>query len=145
MIDFNDIPDWWPLCQKHNCQKAAQCLRFQACQQAPKGLNRWTCLLPAAVSGDNCDYFELAEPERMARGFVALYKRLGSRDARHDFRMALTDYFHSAGGYDRAKKGLRLLTAADQQWIRQWLADYGYTAEVEFDEYVDKYNFTHLD
>ena len=78
----------------------------------------------------------------MARGFVGIYKQLKSRDARHDIRIALTDYFGSKGSYYRYKDGERLLNPAQQQWILNLLARHQMTVGIQFDEYIDTYDFT---
>ena len=80
----------------------------------------------------------------MARGFVGIYKQLKSRDARHDIRMALTDYLGSKGAYYRYRDGERLLTPAQQQWILNLLARYHVTEGVRFDEYIDTYDLTQV-
>ena len=61
---------------------------------------------------------------------------------RHSIRIALTDYFGSKGSYYRYKDGERLLNPAQQQWILNLLARHQMTDGIQFDEYIDTYDFT---
>ena len=78
----------------------------------------------------------------MARGFVGIYKQLKSRDARHDIRIALTDYFGSKGSYYRYKDGERLINPKLQQEIIDIVHRYDPDAEVCFDKTFEDYDFT---
>ena len=141
-INFDDIPEWWTLCQNADCPRAERCLRYLACQQAPAKVTNWKCVLPNAWADGACPYYREAGPVRMARGFVRIYERLKGRDARHDIRLALTDYFGSKGSYYRYRDGERLLKPDQQQWVRDLLARYGYSEGVEFDDYVVTYDYS---
>ena len=141
-INFNDIPDWWALCQNADCPLSDSCLRHQALLQVPARVTKWLCVLPTAWRNGDCQYYRKAEAVRMAQGFAGIYNSLKSRDARHDIRLALTDYFGSKGSYYRYRDGDRLLTPQQQQWIRTLLLRYGYAEGIEFDNYVITYDFS---
>lgn len=143
MIDFKEIPDWWALCPGYECPRAGECLRHQAFLQVPATVERWTCVLPAALeTAGGCRHFQQAEKVRMARGFHGIMQQVRSRDARHDIRIALTDYFGSKGSYYRYKDGERQMSPEQQQWVEALLRKNGITGELVFDEYEETYDFT---
>jgi len=144
MLNFSDIPSWWPLCYQSDCPQAAHCLRYSLCANGANEASKWPCVLPHARKNGKCDFFQEDKTVRMARGFVGIYKQLKSRDARHDIRMALTDYLGSKGAYYRYRDGERLLTPVQQQWILNLLARYHVTEGVRFDEYIDTYDLTQV-
>ena len=142
MIDFNEIPDWWLLCPGYDCEQKESCLRHSALRQAPKGVTRWTCVLPTALADGTCGYYKKAEKVKMARGFHALWQQLKSRDARHDIRMALTSYFGSKGSYYRYRDGERMMSQERQEAVAQIFRKYGFEGEITFDTVEECYDFT---
>lgn len=142
MIDFKEIPDWWPLCPGYECTQRENCLRHLAFRQAPKGVTRWECVLPTALDSDSCCYYQKAGRVRMAMGFDNLCQQLHSRDARHDIRIALTDYFGSKGSYYRHKNGEMMLTPEQQDMVGEIFRRYGFEADFVFDKYEERHDFT---
>ena len=144
MIDFNKIPDWWPLCPGYNCPQKETCLRHQAFQQTPKGVDRWPCILPTVLEEAACSYFQESVTMRMARGFTKLYQQLTSLDARHNIRLALTNHFGSKGTYYRYRDGERQLTPEQQEAVARIFRRYGFQGEITFDEYTEEPDFTYI-
>ena len=140
-FDFNEVPSSWAVCAGTDCPKAAACLRHLAYCHIPHEKATATCVMPWAQTGRECRFFAPAEKVLFARGFEQLIRRLHSRDARHDLRIALSDYLGSKGTYDRYKKGMRWLTPEQQQWIITFLRPYGFEEEMPFDEYRESYAF----
>lgn len=141
MIDFNEIPERWAVCMNDNCPKAGECLRRTACKELPQTVTRWMCVMPSALQDGECKYFVKEEKIRMARGFRSLFDGMSSRDARHDLRLRLSEYFGSKGAYYRHKDGERLITPEQQHQIEALVEQYGYPTETIFDEFVDAYDF----
>jgi hypothetical protein len=141
-IDYRIIPEGWAMCQKSECQKAGECLRFQACLALPATIKFWKCLLPQVVKGDECRFFVKMEPVRMARGLNRLYKEVRDAHVRHELRMTLTEHFGSKGSYYRYKNGERWLSPQHQQTVLEIVRRCGCESEVVFDEYADTYDFT---
>ena len=110
-MDFNEIPQRWPLCPGYECAQREECLRHKAFREAPGNVTRWVCVLPQARREETCSYFQKAEKMRMARGFDTLFGQLRSRDARHDIRMELTAFFGSKGSYYRYKNDIGFVSA----------------------------------
>ena len=142
MIDFHDIPEWWPICPNSNCPLADQCLRHAAYLQVPPSVTSWSCVLPTAVKDGQCPFFEQYEKVTMARGFNKLYDQLHGRDNHHDVRMALTALFGSKGSYYRYKNGEKALTPQQQEAVLDIFSNRGIEGELRFDEYDLVYNFT---
>lgn len=142
MIDFNEITDGWVLCSGYDCERKGTCLRHQAFRQAPKRVTQWTCVLPTALADGVCGYYKKAEKARMARGFQTLFQQLRSRDARHDIRMALTNYFGSKGSYYRYRDGERMMSPERQEAVAQIFRKYGFEGEITFDTVEECYDFT---
>ena len=142
MIDFKEIPERWPLCPGYECTQRENCLRHLALRQAPEKATVWRCVLPTAFAGSSCSYYEHAGRVRMAIGFDHLFSQLNSRDARHDIRIALTEYFGSKGAYYRHKDGEMMLTPEQQDVIAKTFRRYGFDGDIVFDKYEERFNYT---
>lgn len=145
MIDFSQIPEWWPLCPNTQCPMATSCLRHQAFLQAPQDVTSWTCLLPSAWNNSQsnatpCAYYQSVQTVRMARGFQNICSQLKKHDAPQEFRETLTEYFGNVGNYYRYRNGTNLLSPDQQQFIHDLLHRLGYD-HLDFDDYVDQYDF----
>ncbi len=140
-MDFNEIPQWWPLCPGYECAQREECLRHKAFREAPGNVTRWVCVLPLARREETCSYFQKAEKMRMARGFDTLFGQLRSRDARHDIRMELTAFFGSKGSYYRYKNGEMMLTPSQQQKVIDVFRRHGFDGDIVFDKYMEAYEF----
>lgn len=141
MVDFKQIPEWWPLCGNSQCSRAQECMRHVAYTQAPQGVTRWLCLLPTAVKDGECRFFQKNEMVMMARGFSNMLKSVASLDARHGIRMELTKYFGSKGSYYRYRNGERWMNPAQQQAVADVLHRHGVEAASLFDEYQEAYDY----
>ena len=144
MIDFNEIPEWWPLCPGYECEQKGECLRYAAFRQAPARLTCWKCVLPCTHGENGCPYYQKAEKTVIARGFSQIYNQIDSRDGRYNFREVLTNYFGSKGSYYRYKDGVKPLNAEHQQKIRSVLQRYAPDVEAVFDETEMTYDFTRI-
>ena len=142
MISFKEIPEWWAVCPKETCERAEECLRYQACRQAPEALATWTCLLPHTPTGKACKHFQPYTTVKMARGLNAIYKDVHDKRARADIRASLTGLFGSKGTYYRYKYGERQLNPQLQEKVRSIVNSFAPDAEVTFDETYDGYDFT---
>ena len=140
-FDFKIVPDWWPVCQNTDCPQSASCLRFVACQSMPESMAVWPCVMPRTLKDDGCPLYVKNEKVRLARGFNNMFARLQNRDDIYTMRRQLTDYFGSIGTYYRYKGGERLMSPEQQQWVLQLFRLHGYTDGLEFDEYIDTYQF----
>lgn len=141
-MTLNEIPKDWAICPNGKCPMADTCLRHEAYQAVAGRTDVWSSVLPEALQADGtCQRYRETKLLTIARGFKGICDMLHSRDASHEVRIALTDYFGSRGSYYRARDGVRPLSPDDQQYIRDLVARYGYTEGVEFDGYEHSYNF----
>ena len=141
-IDYKEIPELWAVCQNKECERAGECLRFQACSAVPERFRSWRSVLPHVWKDGECRAFVKYETVRMARGLNRLYKEVHDRRARQDIREELTAHFGSKGSYYRYKDGERWLNPDRQRYILDLVRKYGCEAEDIFDEYADTYDFT---
>jgi len=141
-IDYRKIPEWWAMCQKGDCPRAGECLRFHACAAVPEWMKSWRCLLPHSLKDEECRFFQKMEPVRMARGLNKLYKEVRDAHVRHEIRMTLTAHFGSKGSYYRYKDGERWMNPEQQRIVLGYVRRCGAEVEDAFDEYVDTYDFT---
>lgn len=144
MTDFDQIPEWWPLCSNSQCGRAGECLRHMAFVEVPEKITRWPCVLPTAMKNGECPYFQKAEKVRMARGFKGLFRNIGNKYAQHEIREELTDYFKSKGTYYRYRDGERWLNPELQQMIAKIMQKHGVDDAPVFDEYCESYDYTKL-
>ena len=140
-FDFKIVPDWWPVCQNADCPQSTACLRYVACQNMPPSVTVWPCVMSGAMKDDSCSYFVKNEKVRLARGFNKMFARVRNREDIFTMRRELTGFLGSVGTYYRCKSGERLLNPEQQQWILRLFSQHGYTEDLEFDEYIDSYNF----
>ena len=141
-IDYKKIPERWAMCQKTDCPRAGECLRFQACAAVPEWMKSWRCLMPQYLNDDECPFFLKMEPVRMARGLNRLYTKVRDAHTRYEIRVTLTAHFGSKGTYYRYKDGERWLNPQQQQVVLGQVHLCGCEAEDIFDEYADTYDFT---
>ena len=142
MINFDDIPDWWALCPNDDCPLAGDCLRRQACKEAPADVTRWMCVMPGVARGGACPYYQKAEPVKMARGMNRIYEGVSDPRVRSKLRLAITAHLGSRGSYYRYKDGERLINPELQQWIADLFRSNGVNAEPQYDEVFEAYDFT---
>ena len=45
-IDYKEMPELWAVCQNRECERAGECLRFQACSAVPERFRSWRSVLP---------------------------------------------------------------------------------------------------
>ena len=107
---------------------------------APQGLTVARCVTPQALDGGRCCCFASMEPQVYARGFSTLYRQVLKSDYT-DMRRELTAYLSGYRYYYDYMRGRRLLSPAQQQWIRDMMLRYGYTDEVTFDGYEAAFDF----
>ena len=78
----------------------------------------------------------------MAWGFNKLFAEVKSKDEA-SLRLEMKTYLGGNGTYSRYKLGRRLLTPQQQEYIINLFRARGYSDGLEFDHYVDTYDFDH--
>lgn len=141
MIKYNEIPQWWAVCQQTSCPRSGECLRYQAFTQIPDGVRSWPSVLPQAAKEGECPCFVTSERLKMARGFGEIKNKVRARDVRMAIRLKLTEYLGSKGSYYRYKDGEKLLSPEQQRWILDLLESYGCPTENFFNQFEEAYVF----
>ena len=139
-FDFSKVPLWYVLCTNKDCPMKADCLRFLAASHVPDEQECATCVLPNALKDGQCRWFDKITIDVWAAGFSHLYDQVMKKDYT-SMRKTITDYLHGAKMYYEYKRGERVLSSEDQQWIRDLVKSYGYDWEVKFDRYFEDYVF----
>ncbi len=140
-LHFCDVPEWWAICQNHNCPLKEQCLRYYAGSIAPDGTSH-QCIISQQTTAD-CQHFDERRTVRIARGLMGIFRRVGAADARA-MRRELMGYLgskNSKGTYYRYAHGERLLSPMQQAWISRLMQRYGYSPKVNFDHCWEDFRF----
>lgn len=140
-IDLSTMPSQYLLCLNQQCPKAATCLRQLAEQSTPTDIQYWSIISPkhlATLKGD-CPYYRSCEKVRFAKGFVGILENLPHKEMQTVISR-LMGYFNRRTYY-RVRKGERLLSPDEQQKIRKIIKSCGVAQVLEFDEYLEDYNW----
>ena len=87
----------------------------------------------------DCPMFRSDQPVRMAQGFIDLYYDIPGR-----LEVAIKQHLISVFGrkrYYQYRNGSRLIPPETEQYIRKTLLRYGWTAEPQFDDFVEEYQW----
>lgn len=135
-----DIPSGWPVCFLHDCPQRQQCLRHHAAFALLPELQVGEAVFPSARTADGCAKFHPIAHVRVAVGFKGIFREVKERDA-HAMRMAITRYLGNSSSYYRHRNGSIPLLPEQQAWIADLFRRYGYTEELQFDDYREAYRF----
>lgn len=144
LFKFKEVPKDWALCFRSECMFRENCQRWIAGTYAPKTLTLRMCVTPQCVRQDApCRFYFKAEPLLMARGFGEIFRNVRHGDYRQ-MKDRLMAYLGSERIYYYYKNGTKLLSPTQQEWIRQLFKRYGYSEEVEFNEFEELYDFPYV-
>lgn len=140
-FDFSIVPYEYPMCLNRKCPKAATCLRQLAEQYVPENIKYWTIVSPKHLATQECDcpYYRPSKKVRYAKGFIGILDNLSHRQT-EEIIPYLIGYF-SRRTYYRIRKGERLLFPSEQEAILNILKKHGVTGSLEFDAYIDDYEW----
>ncbi len=145
-LDFSNVPSWYVLCTNGQCPYQGSCLRFQAARYAPEHMETAICLLPRVLNEkeNRCRWMDKMRIVVMAAGFENLYDRVMKKDYT-PMRKGITAYLHGSKSYYEYKRGERVLTPEQQQWMNDYVRSFGYDWEVPFDSYFESYEYHRVD
>lgn len=135
MMPFN-----WVLCYISECSRKEECMRYQVCLKAPDKVTRNICVLPTVMRRETCPYFHPIKIVRAAIGFRGIFHEVKERH-HAAMRAEIAAYLGGGGTFYRYRNGNKPLMPEQQEWIRKLFRKYGYSEEVEFDDYEDLYRF----
>lgn len=142
-FDFTKVPSWYVLCTNAQCPLRDDCLRYLAGQHAPDDLETALCVMPKTLKDGQCRWFDRKKVQVCALGFTHLYDRVLKKDYT-TMRKTITAYLHGAKMYYEYKRGERILSQQQTQWIRNYVKSKGYDWDVPFDSYMEDYEYHHL-
>ena len=133
------LPKDYIFCFLSECPFSKDCARFFAGQHTGD-CELGTVVLPAAMKGGKCKWFQRLRIIHGAWGFNKLFDEVKAKDA-HYLRKTIKDYLGGNGTYYLYQHGNKLLTPEQQEWIKSLFRRYGYNDELEFDGYKDAYDW----
>ena len=142
VIDMQQVPAGYVYCFNESCPLNEECLRWIASQRINPEIIIAKTVLPTILQQQQCPYYRKAETLHMAWGFNKLFAEVKSKDEA-SLRLEMKTYLGGNGTYSRYKLGRRLLTPQQQEYIINLFRARGYSDGLEFDHYVDTYDFDH--
>lgn len=141
-LSIEDIPRGYRACFNTECGQRNECMHYQAGLLMPDSKLGGQAVYPAAWKNGPCQCFCHKQRVRKAWGFSQLYKNVSRRYV-PDARKEVHAYLGSGQStYYRVHHGERKLTPKQQKDILNILAKYGSIADVDFDHYVEEYDFS---
>lgn len=141
-LTFRKAPGNYELCFNEQCSLHEQCMHYQMWLMRPRHLKGGPAVYPSAWEDGECVSFRDKKLVRMAYGFNGLYKNMDSHEAAGARKAVMQLFSMGKSTYYRFHTGERLLSPKMQEEVLRLVAQYGNTDGVEFDHYVDYYDFT---
>jgi len=138
-FDFNRVSPMMALCFNNSCQLKDNCIRFLAGTHAPSDKLFGRAVYPTALKDGKCAMFKQTKVIKAAYGFSSLFSDVKSRDG-HALRLAMMDYLGNRSAYYHYANGSYVLKPEQQEWIINLFKKYGYTENIQFDNYEMLYD-----
>ena len=142
MNNFDNIPSSFAVCYLANCPRKDKCLRYQALQGVLSKKTIVYTVLPSALHDvGTCVHYRESIPVIMAYGFKGLFANVKKADVA-PLRVEVMNSLGSHGSYYRYNKGEKYLIPSQQEAVLNIFRKYGYTSNLQFDGYVNSYDFS---
>jgi len=139
-FNYKDIPKVYTHCFNAECKRSAECLRFLVANHADRETPHFSVMNPAYVAGqEECAYFHEARKARLALGITRLFDNLPHAKAKKIKSVMYSHFGRSR--YYRILNKHRLIKPEEQEYIRKVFLMEGVDEEVEFDSYVEQYEW----
>lgn len=140
-FDYNTVPITFLHCTHAQCLQANNCIRHQLMFQLTPDRNNIPIVNPARIEGkgENCPYFFRDRKSQFALGITHLLDNIPHTKA-IQIKREMYNYFRR-NMYYRILHKERLITPAEQIFIRQLFLDKGINEEPVFDKYVEQYQW----
>ena len=132
----------YTVCYQDQCPLRTQCLRWQVGQHVPNTKSCYWCVNPhfEGVATDNCSMYRNDQKVRFAKGMLHTFtsdmpKRVEPAVRYGVIRLTNRTY------YFEYRNGSRLIPPALQENIRNLFRENGWKEEVQFDGYVEDYDW----
>lgn len=132
----------YTVCFNEQCPLHGQCLRWQVGQVTPHDEKECKCVNPhfEGVATDHCPMFRSNEKVRWAKGMTNIFTDDMPQKVEKAVRKALEGRYNRTYFFEY-RNGTRLIPPAMQEEIRNLFRQNGWTEDVQFDGFVDAYEF----
>ena len=129
----------YAVCYSQTCTLRQHCLRWQLSSYLPESRRLATCtnLNNPAMQTETCPMYRNDQPVRMPLGIAKMYYDMPQRIA-FPLKQHLIHYFNRKRYYEY-HSGYRPVPPQHEQYIRQSILRLGWTAPIEFSNYVEDY------
>ena len=132
----------YTVCYAEQCPLRQQCLRWQVGQHVPNSDSTYRCVNPhfEGVSTTGCSMYRDDQKVRFAKGMTHIFTSDMPKRTEPAVRygvICLTNRTY----YFEYRKGDRLIPPTLQDNIRALFCENGWTADVQFDDYVEDYDW----
>lgn len=140
-FDYETVPSGFIYCLNKECEDAKRCLRHQVTHYLPSNRVSINVISPAHIAAANgeCSYFMKDQKERFALGMTHTLDQMPHKDAVSIKRLIMEKLNRST--YYRCWRKERLITPAEQMYIRQIFLSKGIKTEPLYDEYIEQYDW----
>ena len=137
-FNFSSVPSTWAMCFNENCPKKAICMRHFAAQHLPADRKIGLAVYPNALQKNKCEYFVEKPIVRAAWGFRKLLLNVKYKDEAQ-LRYEMKQFLGGHSAYYRYMNGKLTLLPELQEGILHLFREYGYTEDLVFDNYINRY------
>ena len=139
---YNQAKNGYTVCYTENCPLRTKCLRWLVGQQMPDTAETYRCVNPhfKDVATAECPLFRSAQKVRFAKGMLHIFTSDMPRKVEPAVRYGIIGRTNRTY-YFEYRKGDRLIPPTLQEHIRQLFRNNGWTAPLEFDSYVEDYEW----
>ena len=132
----------YTVCFMNQCPLHEQCLRWMVGQSMPKDKEICQCVNPYlnGVATEQCVKYRPAQKVLMAKGMENIFTDDMPRRLEPAIRTALMCRYNRTYFFEY-RNGTRLIPPAMQEEIRDLFRRHGWTQEVQFDEYIEDYEW----
>jgi hypothetical protein len=132
----------YTVCCVDTCPLREECLRWLVWQQMSATRATFSCVNPKyeGVGTECCAYHRNARKVMMARGMTQIFTDDMPKRVEQGVRNTLIERYNRAY-YFEYRNGKRIIPPLMQEEIRQVFRDFGWNAEVEFDGYVEDFDW----
>lgn len=140
-FNYDEFPGSFAHCLNEKCVRRDTCLRHQVWLRVPQTRGGVYIINPghlASLTGEECPFFLLDQPQRFARGITCLFDDIPLRKA-ETIKSQLIAHL-GRNTYYRCKQKKRLVRPKEQAYIKKLFLAQDITEEPQYDEYMEYYD-----
>lgn len=130
------------VCYAADCPLRDGCLRWLVGQQMPATVDTYHCVNPRSegVATERCRHYRNSQKVRFAQGMTHIFTDDMPRSLESAVRLGVIGQ-SCRTYYFEYRNGKRLIPPAMQDTIRQLFRNNGWAGEVNFDHYIEDYDW----